>query len=30
MREQIDIGVAVGMEDGLITPVVRNCGEDLS
>ena len=24
--EQIDIGVAVGMEDGLITPVVRNCG----
>lgn len=22
----IDIGVAVGMEDGLITPVVRNCG----
>ena len=23
---QIDIGVAVGMEDGLITPVVRNCG----
>ncbi len=24
--EQIDIGVAVGMEDGLITPVVRDCG----
>jgi pyruvate dehydrogenase E2 component (dihydrolipoamide acetyltransferase) len=23
---QIDIGVAVGMEDGLITPVVRHCG----
>ncbi len=23
---QIDIGLAVGMEDGLITPVVRNCG----
>ncbi len=23
----IDIGVAVGTEDGLITPVVRNCGE---
>lgn len=23
---QIDIGVAVGMEDGLITPVIRNCG----
>ncbi|MBX3123082.1 MAG: 2-oxo acid dehydrogenase subunit E2 [Nitrospira sp.] len=23
---QIDIGVAVGMDDGLITPVVRNCG----
>lgn len=23
---QIDIGVAVGMEDGLITPVVRDCG----
>ena len=22
----IDIGVAVGMEDGLITPVVRDCG----
>jgi len=22
----IDIGVAVGMEDGLITPVIRNCG----
>ncbi|MBS0171067.1 MAG: 2-oxo acid dehydrogenase subunit E2 [Nitrospira sp.] len=22
---QIDIGVAVGMDDGLITPVVRNC-----
>jgi pyruvate dehydrogenase E2 component (dihydrolipoamide acetyltransferase) len=30
----IDIGVAVGMEDGLITPVIRNCGaktlEDIS
>ncbi len=24
---QIDIGLAVGMEDGLITPVIRNCGE---
>ncbi|MBA2484506.1 MAG: 2-oxo acid dehydrogenase subunit E2 [Nitrospira sp.] len=24
--EHIDIGVAVGMEDGLITPVVRDCG----
>lgn len=24
--EQIDIGVAVGMDDGLITPVIRNCG----
>ena len=24
--ECIDIGVAVGMEDGLITPVIRNCG----
>jgi pyruvate dehydrogenase E2 component (dihydrolipoamide acetyltransferase) len=24
--ERIDIGVAVGMEDGLITPVIRNCG----
>lgn len=24
--ERIDIGVAVGMEDGLITPVVRDCG----
>jgi pyruvate dehydrogenase E2 component (dihydrolipoamide acetyltransferase) len=24
--ESIDIGVAVGMEDGLITPVVRDCG----
>ena len=24
--EQIDIGVAVGMEDGLIAPVIRNCG----
>lgn len=24
--EQIDIGVAVGMEDGLITPVIRDCG----
>lgn len=24
---QIDIGVAVGTEDGLITPVIRNCGE---
>lgn len=23
---QIDIGVAVGMEDGLITPVLRDCG----
>ena len=23
----IDIGVAVGTEDGLLTPVVRNCGE---
>lgn len=23
---QIDIGLAVGMEEGLITPVVRNCG----
>ena len=23
--ERIDIGVAVGMEDGLITPVIRNC-----
>jgi pyruvate dehydrogenase E2 component (dihydrolipoamide acetyltransferase) len=22
----IDIGVAVGMEEGLITPVIRNCG----
>ncbi len=22
----IDIGIAVGMEDGLVTPVVRNCG----
>ncbi len=30
----IDIGVAVGVEDGLITPVIRNCGakslEDIS
>jgi pyruvate dehydrogenase E2 component (dihydrolipoyllysine-residue acetyltransferase) len=30
----IDIGVAVGMEEGLITPVIRNCGaktlEDIS
>lgn len=24
---QIDIGVAVGTDDGLITPVIRNCGE---
>jgi len=24
--DQIDIGVAVGMEDGLITPVIRDCG----
>lgn len=24
--ERIDIGVAVGMEDGLITPVIRDCG----
>ena len=24
--ESIDIGVAVGMEDGLITPVLRDCG----
>ncbi len=24
--EHIDIGVAVGMEDGLITPVIRDCG----
>ncbi len=24
--KQIDIGVAVGMEDGLITPVIRDCG----
>ena len=24
--EHIDIGVAVGMEDGLIAPVIRNCG----
>ena len=24
--ERIDIGIAVGMEDGLITPVIRNCG----
>ncbi len=24
--EQIDIGIAVGMEDGLITPVIRDCG----
>ncbi|HSN05612.1 MAG TPA: dihydrolipoamide acetyltransferase family protein [Nitrospira sp.] len=24
---RIDIGVAVGMEDGLITPVIRDCGE---
>ena len=23
---RIDIGIAVGMEDGLITPVIRNCG----
>ncbi|MGZ8422110.1 MAG: dihydrolipoamide acetyltransferase family protein [Nitrospira sp.] len=23
---QIDIGLAVGMEDGLITPVIRHCG----
>ncbi len=23
--ERIDIGIAVGMEDGLITPVIRNC-----
>jgi pyruvate dehydrogenase E2 component (dihydrolipoamide acetyltransferase) len=23
---RIDIGVAVGMEDGLITPVIRDCG----
>lgn len=22
----IDVGIAVGMEDGLITPVIRNCG----
>jgi len=31
---RIDIGVAVGMEDGLVTPVIRNCGaktlEDIS
>ena len=30
----IDIGVAVGMEEGLITPIIRNCGaktlEDIS
>lgn len=30
----IDIGVAVGMEEGLVTPVIRNCGaktlEDIS
>lgn len=24
--DSIDIGVAVGMEDGLITPVIRDCG----
>jgi pyruvate dehydrogenase E2 component (dihydrolipoamide acetyltransferase) len=24
--ERVDIGVAVGLEDGLITPVVRDCG----
>jgi pyruvate dehydrogenase E2 component (dihydrolipoamide acetyltransferase) len=24
--ERVDIGVAVGMEDGLITPVIRDCG----
>lgn len=24
--ERIDIGVAVGMEDGLVTPVIRDCG----
>ncbi len=24
---RIDIGIAVGIEDGLITPVIRNCGE---
>jgi pyruvate dehydrogenase E2 component (dihydrolipoamide acetyltransferase) len=24
--ERLDIGVAVGLEDGLITPVVRDCG----
>jgi pyruvate dehydrogenase E2 component (dihydrolipoamide acetyltransferase) len=24
--ERVDIGVAVGMEDGLITPVLRDCG----
>jgi pyruvate dehydrogenase E2 component (dihydrolipoamide acetyltransferase) len=25
-HDRIDIGVAVGMEDGLITPVIRDCG----
>jgi pyruvate dehydrogenase E2 component (dihydrolipoamide acetyltransferase) len=24
--ERVDIGVAVGMEDGLMTPVIRDCG----
>lgn len=24
--ERVDIGIAVGMEDGLITPVIRDCG----
>jgi pyruvate dehydrogenase E2 component (dihydrolipoamide acetyltransferase) len=24
--ERVDIGVAVGLEDGLITPVIRDCG----
>jgi len=25
-HEHIDIGIAVGIDDGLITPVIRNCG----
>jgi pyruvate dehydrogenase E2 component (dihydrolipoamide acetyltransferase) len=24
---RIDIGIAVGIDDGLITPIIRNCGE---
>jgi len=25
-HERVDIGIAVGIDDGLITPVIRNCG----